>query len=154
MGLLTVLKPGLPEAIKKVVNPIFNALSDGTLLKRCLHGKTQNNSEALNGLIWKKLPKDIFAGRDVLEIDVSSAIINFNDGFCGLIDILGALNLNPGYFTQRFCIEHDKKRIENMELKTTVEMKRRRKRLPDIRKGFQDNAEDIEGQTNTSGAFV
>ena len=149
-----VQKPGLPEAIKKVVKPIFNELSDDTLLKRCLHGKTQNNNEALNGLIWKKVPKDIFVGRDVLEIGVSSAIINFNDGFCGLIGIFGALNLNPGYFTQRFCIEHDEKRIENMELKTTVEIKRRRKRLRAIRKGFQDKAEDIEGQTYASGAFV
>ena len=41
-----------------------------------------------------------------------------------------------------------------MELRTTVEMKRRRKRLRAIRKGFQDKAEDIEGQTYASRAFV
>ena len=40
-----------------------------------------------------------------------SAIINFNDGFYGLIDIFGALNLNPGYSTQRFCIERDEHEV-------------------------------------------
>ena len=147
-------KPGLPESIKKVIKPIFNELSEDTLLSRCLHGKTQNNNEALNGLIWKKVPKDIFVGREVLEIGVSSAIINFNEGVCGIIGIFETLNLNPGYFTHRFCVQHDEKRINNVELKTTVEIKRRRKRLRAIKKGFQDKAEDVEGQTYASGAFV
>ena len=52
---------------------------------------------------WKKVPKDIFVGREVLEIGVSSAIINFNEGVCGIIGLFETLNLNPGYFTYRLC---------------------------------------------------
>ena len=41
------------------MKPIFTDLSNDVLLQKCLHGTTQNNNEALHGLIWKKVPKDI-----------------------------------------------------------------------------------------------
>ena len=50
--------------------PIFTDLINDDLLQKCLHGTTQNNNEALNGLIWKKVPKDVFVGHNVLEIGV------------------------------------------------------------------------------------
>ncbi|XP_065676012.1 uncharacterized protein LOC136092192 [Hydra vulgaris] len=50
-------KLSLPLAIHKVLIPIFKDLSNQDLLKKCLHGQTQNN-ESLNGVIWKRCPKD------------------------------------------------------------------------------------------------
>ena len=49
--------------------------------KKCLDGKTQNNNESINNLIWKICPKDVYVGRTVLEIGTASAVINFNEGF-------------------------------------------------------------------------
>ena len=51
---------------------------------------------------WKKVPKNIFVGMEVFEIGVSSAIINFNEGVCGIVGIFETLNLSPG-FSHRFC---------------------------------------------------
>ena len=52
-----VEKPGMPIAVYDIIKPIFLDLSNETLLKKCLHGKTQNANEALNNLIWTKCPK-------------------------------------------------------------------------------------------------
>ena len=63
-------------------------LSSDQLLTKCLHGRTQNVNEALNQLIWKKCPKDVFVERFTLEVGVFSAVINFNNGATGIIDVL------------------------------------------------------------------
>ena len=42
----------LPRAVADVIYPIFDDLSDRDLLRRCLHGGTQNQNEAINALIW------------------------------------------------------------------------------------------------------
>ena len=41
----------LPSAIKTLIKPIFIDLSNNYLLEKCLHHKTQNVNESLNGLI-------------------------------------------------------------------------------------------------------
>ena len=49
-------------------------------------GKTQNK-ESINNLIWKRCLKDVYVGRTVLEIETASAVINFNEGFQGMIKV-------------------------------------------------------------------
>ena len=82
-----VEKPGMPIAVYDIIKPIFLDLSNDTLLKKCLHGKTQNANEALNNLIWTKCPKNVYVEREVLEMGVSSAVINFNNGACGILNV-------------------------------------------------------------------
>ena len=60
--------------------PKFRDLSNENLLEKWLHGYTQDNDEAINSVIWKKCPNDVFASKKVLEIAVLSATIDFNDG--------------------------------------------------------------------------
>jgi len=45
-------KHGLPAAVVELTEPICIDLSSPDLLSKCLHGKTQNNNECLNKLIW------------------------------------------------------------------------------------------------------
>ena len=68
----------IPFWIKSLL-PIFKDLMDEDLLNKCVHGKTQNANEALNGLMWSRLPKTVFVGRETIEMGVNSAIIHFND---------------------------------------------------------------------------
>ena len=58
-------KDGLPESIKKILRPIFDDLGNDNLLGKCLHGMTQNNNESLNGVVWKRVPKDICWTRNI-----------------------------------------------------------------------------------------
>ena len=50
-------KHGLPIDIRKEILPIYYALTKPELLKKCLHGKTQNANESFNGIIWNRIPK-------------------------------------------------------------------------------------------------
>ena len=84
-------KLGLPSVIRDTIRPVFVSLSDDNLLQKCLHGKTQNNNESLNGLIWKRCSKDVFVGRVTLELSITSAVIAFNDGLSGIIEVFNKL---------------------------------------------------------------
>ena len=72
-------KPRLPKITYDFIRPVLISLSDEELLKKCLHRKDQNNNESLNGVIWKKCPKDVFVGCATLEIGVALAVLDFND---------------------------------------------------------------------------
>ena len=69
----------MPIVIHQLIKPIFTDLSNGGLLLKCLHGKTQNANDSNNNIIWTKCPKNIYVQRNVLEIGVASAVIYFND---------------------------------------------------------------------------
>ena len=48
----------IPEAVADAIYPTFEALSDESLLSKCLHGGTQNQNEAINGMIWQRATKE------------------------------------------------------------------------------------------------
>ena len=56
-------------AYRNALKPIFTRLSSPELLSKCLHDTTQNNNEALDGVIWKKCPKEVFVERQTLEVE-------------------------------------------------------------------------------------
>lgn len=53
------------------------------------YGKTQNNNERINALLWKRCPKDIYVGLTVLEIGTASAVINFSESMVGMVRQMG-----------------------------------------------------------------
>ena len=56
------------------------------MLRTCLHGKTQNANESLNGRIWERFPKIRYCGLAKLEMGVFDAVANFNYGSKALMD--------------------------------------------------------------------
>ena len=146
-------KPGLPIVVKDAIKNIFMDLSDIDLLKKCLHGKTQNNNEGLNAIIWKRCPKDVYVGLTVIEIGTASAVINFNDGMVGITKVLTKLGMIPGSKCMSYCYQKDQKRIYQMNRKETDTVKHRRKQLRAKRKGFVDRDEEKEGKTYGAGEF-
>ena len=107
--------------VKYAIQHIFQDLSAPQLLGKCLHGKTQNNNEALNSFIWNRLPKDIFVGPYVLEMDVCSAVLDFNSGYRSLLEISEKLCMNSGHCTTAYCVKKDTTRIHQMERKMSTE---------------------------------
>ena len=63
-------KHGLPIGIRKERLPIYHALTKPELLKKCLHGKTQNANESSNGMIWNRIPKATHVGINNLSLGV------------------------------------------------------------------------------------
>ena len=62
--------PGLPDNVTELVQPILIRLSNKELLSKCLDGKTQNQNESLNGMIWNRIPKNVFVGSGALVLCV------------------------------------------------------------------------------------
>ncbi|KAK3755535.1 hypothetical protein RRG08_012757 [Elysia crispata] len=70
----------LPEFVLEEIRNIFEDLSSDNLLKKCLHGGTQNANESFHNLIWDRCSKTTFVGKDRLQIAVFDGTIVFNDG--------------------------------------------------------------------------
>lgn len=45
-------KHSVPEVVMKEIKSIFRDLPSKELLKKCVHGRTQNFNESLNNVIW------------------------------------------------------------------------------------------------------
>ena len=142
-----------PVYAREKIKPIFHDLGSEELLSKCLHGTTQNNNEALNGVIWQKCPKEVYVERFTLEIGVCSAVINFNSGSQGIIKVLEICGISPGHFTKLFCEQKDKNRVANMNRKSTGKVKLIRKKLLARRKGYADKHSETEGVTYGAGKF-
>ncbi|XP_065680580.1 uncharacterized protein LOC136094527 [Hydra vulgaris] len=142
----------LPLAIKKEIEGIFKDLGSEDLLKKCLHGFTQNPNEALNQLIWNKCPKSRFVSRTVLEIGVYSAIINYNEGVIGLNRVFKLLNLTPGKYFFFYATKKDSTRIKQVNSKMSEKKKKQRKSMSAFKKGFFDKEKETEVETYSSGA--
>ncbi|GFU50609.1 uncharacterized protein TNCV_4884661 [Trichonephila clavipes] len=90
---------GLPPNLINIIKPTYMKLCDQNLLAKCLPGKTQNSNECFNGILWKFVPKDVFVSLTILRLGRYMAVIQFNKGFQGLIDILKHFGVTVGVLT-------------------------------------------------------
>ena len=146
-------KKGLPPAIVEIIEPIYEALSEESLLIRCLDSYTQNPNKSLNNLIWKRCPKKIYQGKKIVELCSASAVTQFNDGASSIAAVLKRMGIIPGKNTMAAVLKTDKKRLAIAEEKSSERVKQRRKRLRAIKKGLWDFDKEKEGTVYESGAF-
>ena len=144
---------GLPLKVIAEVKPIFARLSDEHLLQKCLHGLTQNQNESFNGMIWDRVPKSTFVGKDIFEFDVYDAVANFNMGAEAVKEILKKLGIEPGCFTSDHCCDLDNSRIFYAEYKCKYSSKTARKKLRSKRKAKDDKNKETEGENYAPGQF-
>ena len=123
------------------------------MLEKCLHGKTQNQNEAANGMVWERIPKEVFVGADLLEFGLFDAISHFNIGARAVLLLLKALKISPGKYTEEGCRHLDMDRMRGAEYKHSKERKKRRKVLRGQGKKKEDKNQQAEGVTYTAGAF-
>ncbi|GFU24687.1 uncharacterized protein TNCV_3178271 [Trichonephila clavipes] len=103
-------------------------LCDQNLLRKCLHGKTQNANEAFNGCLWNVVPKEIFVELQTFSLGSYIAVINFNKGFSGLLSVLEALDIKIGSYTLRGYAAIDQTRIEDSKRHSLPSAKVKRKK--------------------------
>ena len=145
----------IPAVIADIIRDSFSYkdLASTTLLEKCLHGQTQNVNEALNQLIWKRCPKTTFAGKQTVDIAVASAVLQFNDGKQGLLNVLTKLNLERGYYVSKAFLKEMNNRINTANKKGSTIFKQRRKTISSNKKGFTDKLKEKEGVVYKTGAF-
>ena len=133
----------IPVNIFPFIKPIFQDLSKKELLSKRLHGQTQNTNKTLNAIIWTRCPKNIFVGRRTLEMGVNSAILNFNDGSKGLLDVLDYVDLS-GTVTINKGIKRDTARVKQAIRKSSERGKKRRKTFRSTKKAYLDKLKEKE----------
>ena len=96
-------KGDLPIDVGRVILPIYQSFSKSDMLKKCLHGKTQNANESFNGMIWNRVPKAFRVGLNLLSVGVYDAIDHFHNGIKAGLDIMELLKIDPGYYVTKCC---------------------------------------------------
>ena len=86
----------LPEAIKTKIKPVFDRLSDNTLLSACLDGYTLNACESAKSVIWSRLPKEIFVSKSTFCAGTAVSVVAFNDGQRDIASVLMELGVKQG----------------------------------------------------------
>ena len=107
-------KTYIPEWIKNLIFPIIKYLQSDESLSKCLHGATQNANESLNGIIWSRVPKRTFVGKSTLEMGTYSAVLSYNDGAKGVLDVLSQFGLH-GKSTEILSSLQNKDRVKQMK---------------------------------------
>ena len=124
----------------KKIKPVFMELSNDNLLKKCLHGNTKNTNESINGVIWKKCPKEVCESNHTR-----------NEGANRIPDVIKDYGLREGQITNIFCVKKDESRIKESNHKASEQGKTSRKMLRAKRKGFGDREKEREGLVHGYG---
>ncbi|GFU70635.1 CCHC-type domain-containing protein [Trichonephila clavipes] len=91
-SLLKEIEQGLPNKIINQIKPTYLKLCNETLLKKCLHGKTQNCNESYNNILWNIVPKNIFIGLETFRLGALLALILYNSGYAGILSVIRNVN--------------------------------------------------------------
>ncbi|GFW76559.1 uncharacterized protein TNCV_2681761 [Trichonephila clavipes] len=93
------------------MRPVFRDLANPELLKKCLHGGTQNPNESVNNVIWSRVPKKTFVQLEVLSLGTYDAVSSFNMGNVSKLEILRKVCIEPGDYTVQAMECLDKQRL-------------------------------------------
>lgn len=139
-------KHSVPEVVMKELKTTFRDLTNTELLKKCVHGRTQNFNESLNNVIWTRIPKNTFVGLPTLKLGVMDAIITFNLGALGKIKVLEKLCKAAG----RNCLvglkSIDKLRIIEANKAIQIQKKSKRREKRNLKRKKQDKEEENGNQ--------
>lgn len=145
-------KRPLPHAIVEVIKDVFRDLSDIQLLKKCLHGRTQNPNESINSVIWTRIPKTVFVSINTLHFGVYDAVATFNDGNIARCEVLKRLLTNVGFFTIKSLLILDKERLRASEKAVKdIESRARQHRRAAKRKLQDEDEEDADNPSYGAG---
>lgn len=135
------------------IKPAFQALAAPELLRKCLHGRTQNANKSLNNLIWCRCPKTTFVGACAVRAAVYDAVSFYNNGNQASKQVLEALGVIPGVFCNVALNRMDNARMVKSDFWISAQSKRRRKTKASARKGFAKKSEENNAEDYAPGAF-
>ncbi len=143
----------LHAAVADVVKPLFERLSETTLLEGTKDCLTQNPNESLHHLIWDKCPKSSFSGLRCVEIAVQLGVLEFNCGRRSYLNVLQEMNIEPGHHAEAFS-KQDNHRLYFASVKSSSAAKTSRAKRRATKRSSEDRLENTDGPMYESGAFI
>ena len=145
--------PGLPNEVVALVKPIYKNLIKHEELSKCLHGKTYNQNESFNALIWERAPKNVYLSLEKLRFVVYDAVAVFSDGRQGSLNVLKAVGVQPGYYTTELCCMLNLKRKMRSSIRLSETTRIRRRVLRAQKKKKSTEKKRVEGKSYKTGGF-
>ena len=135
-------KKCLPFVFRGELKPIFERLSSSDLLNSCKQGRTQNQNESLNNVLWTKCSKQVFIGKERFTIAVCEAITAFNDGARSTKTLFEKLKLAFGQNASKALNVRNNIRLRNSRYKVSEKYQKQRQKLRAKRKnkGYDDTS--------------
>ncbi|KYN32572.1 hypothetical protein ALC56_13053, partial [Trachymyrmex septentrionalis] len=115
------------------------------LLERCIRADTQNSNEAFNSCVWHLVPKNMFAGKKIVEIASYCAACTFNEGFQPLLKVMETMGVTIGRNAAELAKLRDRNRIQAANRQSLNSSKERRTELRNMQSGQNDYYDEQEG---------
>lgn len=103
---------------QNVILPTFEALSEKSLLSKCMHGGTENQNEGINRLIWNHATKETNPSLLTIENATFLGVAYFNDGSMSLLSVLKQIEIVPGVYCMKACSKLDGHQIRHSHRKS------------------------------------
>lgn len=142
----------LPSAVLQVIRPTFQDLSDPVLLKKCVHGKTQNQNESFNNMVWSRILKNNFVGLSTLQIGAYDAVVCYNEGALGKVRVLEELIGRCGANCVVGLKQQDQRRVYQAEIAMKDIEKRALQARENVKRRLLENKEDSDDPDYGYGA--
>ena len=75
-------------------------------------------------MIWQRVPKEVYVGRETLELGLYDAVSHFNIGAVTVIKLFQGLNIPPGKYTEEGCKLQDQLRVDGGSIKIKQALRR------------------------------
>ncbi|GFU36924.1 uncharacterized protein LOC101238613 [Trichonephila clavipes] len=151
---LKEIEQGLPNKIINQIKPTYLKLCNETLLKKCLHGKTQNCNESYNNILWNIVPKNIFIGLETFRLGALLALILYHSGYAGILAVIRNVNGSLPESVAQELLKFDKQRIStSLRHSLPIAKLSRKKKRKAARKTKSTKDEKTEGLVYSYGGF-
>ncbi|GBM01349.1 hypothetical protein AVEN_135775-1 [Araneus ventricosus] len=109
------------------MRPVFKDISHPDMLKKCVHGNTQNPNESVNNGICSRVPKSTFVQIEAISLGVYDSVCTFNEGSSAKLQILTNLGIQPAEYTFYALKCLDKEKLLRAKYAFSQQSKERRK---------------------------
>lgn len=142
----------LPKDIMLAIKKVYRDLAHPDLLKKCLHGKSQNPNESFNNVLWTRVPKNVFVSLETLKFGAYDAVATFNKGNIARCLVLEKLGLPVGKVCAGVLKTMDELRIKKAEKEITDLQKKARQSATSSKRKLEELYREEEDPNNPSYA--
>ena len=143
----------LDAVFKDLLEPIYDRLSDPSLLERCLPGFNQNRNESINSLVWIRCPKHKWFGCNRVEMAGISAALHFSNGATSKHAVMAKSGIPVGVHTIQGSVRRDQQRVQQASLRVSEQYKKVRQAIRQSKLKAEEERAQKEGVTYKAGAF-
>ena len=116
----------IPKTVFDCILPVFKRLSNGELLRRCLHGGTQNRNESFHNMAWNIVPTAHFQKHQSFDTSEYFAVCLWNNGASVISELLQSMGIEPGNHTEIALKAEDATHLSIAKYRARDDTKRRR----------------------------